>query len=105
MSDEAPVQVCVAAFPDEEGASRMLEQLRHTNKDLVQVEQAAVLVRNGEGQLEIKESHHAGRGAVIGGLTGAVVGLIAGPVGWVAVGGAAIGALAARLRDAGFPEE
>jgi len=30
--------------------------------------------------------------------------LIAGPVGWVTVGGAAVGALAARLRDTGFPD-
>jgi uncharacterized membrane protein len=44
------------------------------------------------------------RGAVVGGVTGAVVGLIAGPVGWVVVGGAAVGALANRLRDSGFPD-
>jgi uncharacterized membrane protein len=45
-----------------------------------------------------------GKGAVLGGVAGAVVGVITGPIGWVAVGGAAVGALAARLRDSGFPD-
>lgn len=105
MAEQVPLQAFVAAFPDEDGASRALEQLRAIDRDLVGIKQAAVLVRNDEGELEIKESHHAGRGAVIGGLVGGVIGLIAGPVGWVAAGGAAVGALAARLRDSGFPDE
>jgi uncharacterized membrane protein len=105
MHDDAPLQAVVAAFPNEEGASRALEQLRAMDKELIGVRQAAVLVRDGDGHLRIRESHHVGRGAVLGGVAGAVVGLIAGPVGWVAAGGAAVGALAARLRDSGFPDE
>ncbi|HXM54864.1 MAG TPA: DUF1269 domain-containing protein [Candidatus Dormibacteraeota bacterium] len=104
MQDQAPLQAVVAAFPDEQGASRALEQLRAIDKDLIGVKQAAVLVRDADDHLQIRESHHVGRGAVLGGVAGAVVGLIAGPVGWVAVGGAAVGALAARLRDSGFPD-
>jgi len=104
MQEQAPLQAVVAAFPTEEGASNALKQLRDVDKDLIGVKQAAVIIRNTEGKLEIKESHHVGRGAVLGGLAGAVVGLVTGPVGWVAVGGAAIGALAARLRDSGFPD-
>jgi uncharacterized membrane protein len=104
MQEQAPLEAVVAAFPTEEGASNALEQLRGVDKDLIGIKQAAVIVRNTEGKLEIKEPHHVGRGAVLGGLAGAVVGLVTGPVGWVAVGGAAVGALAARLRDSGFPD-
>jgi uncharacterized membrane protein len=103
MQEQAPLDAIVAAFPDEEGASKALEELRSVDRDLIGVKQAAVLIRTTEGKLEIKESHHVGRGAVLGGLAGAVVGLITGPIGWVTVGGAAVGALAARLRDSGFP--
>ena len=105
MSEQVPLQAIVAAFPDEQGASKALEDLRRIDKDLIGVKQSAVLVRTADDQLQIKESHHVGRGAVLGGVAGAVVGLIAGPVGWVAVGGAAVGALAARLRDSGFPDD
>jgi uncharacterized membrane protein len=104
MQEEAPLQAVVAAFPTEQGASDALEKLRGVDKDLIAVKQAAVVIRTPDGKLEIKESHHVGRGAVLGGLAGAVVGLVTGPVGWVAVGGAAVGALAARLRDSGFPD-
>lgn len=104
MVEHAPLQAIVAAFPDEQGASRALDELRRIDKDLVGVKEAAVIVRSTGNQLEIKESHHVGRGAVIGGIAGAVVGLITGPIGWVTVGGVAVGALAARLRDSGFPD-
>lgn len=105
MAEQVPLQAFVAAFEDENGASRALKQLRRTDDDLVGVRQAAVLVRATDGKLEIRESHHTGRGLVIGGAAGAVIGLLTGPVGWAAAGGAALGALAGRLRDAGFPDE
>jgi len=105
MTDEVPLDAIVAAFPSEEGASDALKELRGVDKDLIAVKEAAVLIRTTDGKLEIKESHHVGKGAVLGGLAGAVVGVITGPIGWVTVGGAAVGALAARLRDSGFPDE
>jgi uncharacterized membrane protein len=104
MVDEVPLQAIVAAFPTEDGASQALQELRGIDKDLIGIPQAAVIVRDKDGKLQIKESHHLGKGAVVGGLAGAVVGIIAGPVGWLAVGGAAVGALANRLRDTGFPD-
>ncbi|HEY7199663.1 MAG TPA: DUF1269 domain-containing protein [Candidatus Dormibacteraeota bacterium] len=104
MSEDVPLQAIVAAFPDEKGASQALSELRGVDKDLIGIAQAAVIVRDADGKLEIRESHHIGRGAVLGGVAGAVVGLITGPIGWVTVGGAAVGALAARLRDSGFPD-
>jgi uncharacterized membrane protein len=105
MAEQAPLQAVVAAFQSENGAREALDQLRAVDKDLLKVREAAVLVRTTDDKLEIRESHHVGRGAVIGGVAGAVVGLIAGPIGWVTVGGASVGALAARLRDSGFPDD
>lgn len=105
MAEQVPLQAFVAAFQDEEGASRALEQLRRTDDDLVGIRQAAVLVRNADGKLRIEEAHHTGRGLVVGGVAGAVIGLLTGPVGWATAGGAAVGALASRLRDSGFPDE
>jgi uncharacterized membrane protein len=105
MADDAPLQAIVAAFPDERGASTALEELRDIDKDLLGVKEAAVLVRDANGDLKIRESHHLGKGAVLGGAAGALVGVLAGPIGWVTVGGAAVGTLAARLRDSGFPDD
>jgi uncharacterized membrane protein len=101
---DVPLQAIVAAFKTPEGASEALKQLKGVDKDVLHVREAAVLVRDADNKLEIKESHHVAKGAVVGGVAGAVVGLIAGPVGWVTVGGAAVGALANRLRDTGFPD-
>jgi uncharacterized membrane protein len=105
MEEQAPLQAIVAAFPTEQGASDVLKELKGIDRDTMKVREAAVLVRTADDKLEIRESHHLGRGAVVGGVAGAVVGLITGPIGWVTVGGAAVGALAARLRDSGFPDE
>jgi uncharacterized membrane protein len=105
MAEQAPLQAIVAAFPNEQDASDVLKELKGIDRDTMKVKEAAVLVRTADDKLEIKESHHVGRGAVVGGVAGAVVGLITGPIGWVTVGGVAVGALAARLRDSGFPDE
>jgi len=104
MGDRAPVEAVVAAFKTADGASQALAELKSVGGDVLGVKQAAVLVRDADNKLQIKESHHVGKGAVLGGVAGALVGLIAGPVGWGALGGAAIGGLANRLRDTGFPD-
>jgi uncharacterized membrane protein len=101
---DAPLQAIVAAFKGADGASRALAELKGIDEDVLQVREAAVLVRDADNKLRITESHHMVRGAVFGGVVGAVVGLVAGPVGWVTAGGAAVGALASRLRDTGFPD-
>ena len=102
MTEEAALQAVVAAFKTRDGASAALEELK-LGLDASALKEAAVLVRDAANSLEIKESHHVGKGALLGGVTGAVVGLITGPVGWVVVG-ATIGALANKLRDTGFPD-
>ncbi|MGI9599000.1 MAG: DUF1269 domain-containing protein [Acidimicrobiales bacterium] len=72
---------------------------------MVGIESAAVLRKDDNGKLHIKETADmgSGKGAAIGGALGAAVGLIAGTalVAPVVVGGL-IGGLAAKLRDSGF---
>jgi uncharacterized membrane protein len=102
---DVPVQVILAAFNDPAGATSALEQLKEAKKqNLIDIEDAAVLVKDSEGKVKIKETADmgGGKGAVIGGVVGGVVGLLAGPVGWAALGGGVLGGLAAKLRDGGF---
>jgi uncharacterized membrane protein len=108
MTTEAPIDVVVAAFPTADGAKETLRELDQANKDgLIRVKDAAVLRKDDRSQLHISETTDKGlgRGAMIGGVAGAAVGLLAGPIGWGLLGGAAIGGLAAKLRDGGFPDQ
>jgi len=105
MADEVSLRAVVASFQTPDGASSALQLLKSVWGDVVALKEAAVVVRGDDDKLQIKESHHVALGAVVGAIVGTVVGLIVGPVGPVAAGGAAIGALANRLRDTGFPDE
>jgi uncharacterized membrane protein len=105
---DAPIQVIVAAFEDEQSADGALTKLRQAEKEkLISIKDAAVLRRDEHAKLHVKETGEmtGTRGAVYGGVAGAVIGVIAGPVGWAALGGAAIGGLVAKLRDSGFKNE
>jgi uncharacterized membrane protein len=105
---EAPVDVLVAAFPDMDGASNALHELERAKRQgVIDIKDAAVLRRDASNELHISETADKGfgKGAVLGGVAGAVVGVIAGPIGWATLGGAAVGGLAAKLRDGGFPDE
>jgi uncharacterized membrane protein len=107
MSD-VPVQIVVAAFNDPGGADQALKALQEAKSaGLVTIDDAAVLTKDADGKLHIKEPSDwgGGRGAMIGGVTGAAVGLLAGPIGWAAGIGALIGGLASKLRDSGFPDD
>jgi uncharacterized membrane protein len=113
MSDEttnegvAGVGLLVAAYVDERGADNALEQLKRAKKaDQFYYDDAAVVRRSAEGKVHVKETGDmsTGKGAAIGGLVGGVIGLLAGPVGWAVLGGAAVGAIAAH-GDAGFDKD
>jgi|SRR5690348_4093730 len=107
MSD-VPVQVIVAAFNDFDGASKALETLQEAKHDeVIGIQDAAVITKDADGKVKIKETAdmRAGKGATIGAVAGGVVGLLAGPVGWAALGGGALGGLAAKMRDGGFPDD
>jgi uncharacterized membrane protein len=108
MSSDVPVQVVVAAFKDEKAASAALAEMKQAKKEgLIKIVDAAVLSKDANGKLHIKETADmgGGKGAVVGGVIGAVIGVLVGPIGWAAVGGAVIGGLAAKLHDGGFKDE
>jgi uncharacterized membrane protein len=99
----------VAAFKDEASAKEALMELKEAQKEkLIKIENAAVLRKDEKGKLHIKETRDmgGGRGAVLGGVGGASIGLIAGPALVVPVAvGALVGGLAAKLRDSGFSNQ
>jgi uncharacterized membrane protein len=104
----APVQVIVAAFQDPAGASESLRLLKEAHREaLIGISEAAVITRDEKGKVRIRETGdlRAGRGFALGAVAGGVIGLLAGPVGWAALGGGVVGGLAARLRDGGFRDD
>ena len=104
-----PVQVIVAKFQEEKTAEEALIVIGEARKQgAIDFEDAAVIKKDGEGQIHYKETTDVstGRGAAIGGVIGGVLGLIGGPAGVAILGaaGAAVGGLAAH-GDAGFKDE
>ena len=107
MTTSAPTQVILAAFPTEYGAENALVELKNAKKQhLIDINNVAVLRCDAQGKVHIKEPTDmgAGRGAAIGAVVGGLAGLLFGPVGWAVAGGAAVGGVAAKLRDSGFQD-
>ena len=106
---EVPVQLIVAAFQDENGAEQALDELKAAKKEhLIKIENAAIIRKDQEGKVHIKETKDmgGGKGAAIGGVVGAGIGILTGGVGLAAIGiGALVGGLAAKLRDGGFKDD
>jgi uncharacterized membrane protein len=106
---EAPVQLLVAAFTEEDAADKVFEQLKQAKKEkLIHIQDVAVIKRDADSKIHINEPKDwkAGRGAGVGAIVGAALGIITGPgVVFTTAAGAAIGGLAAKLRDAGFPDD
>jgi uncharacterized membrane protein len=108
MSD-APVQILIAAFRDETGASAALEQLKAAKKEkLIAIKDAAILRKDASGKLHVNEvgDMTGTRGAVTGGVVGAALGILTGGATLAITGiGALAGGLAAKLRDSGFNDK
>ena len=104
MSKKDPMQVIAAAFHYEDGATLALEVLEQAKLHKA-LGDKAVLSADYHGKITIKETGDmgGGKGAVIGGALGVIVPGIGSIVG--AAGGALIGGLAAKLHDAGFPND
>lgn len=106
---EAPVQLLVAAFTEEDAADKVFEQLKQAKKEkLIHIQDVAVIKRDMDSKIHINEPKDwkAGKGAGVGAVIGAALGIITGPgVVLTTAAGAAIGGLAAKLRDAGFPDD
>lgn len=102
--NDAPVQLIVAAFNDPSRAGEIMADLKQGKKEgLIGIIDAAVVVKDGEGKLKVKDAkRRSTRGLITGGVVGGVLGLLAGPVGLLAIGGGAIGALAGKAAGSGL---
>ncbi len=104
---EEPMTIVVARYPDFTGAHRSFEGLRLVKKEeKMVIRDAAVLTKDVNGELKVKETKDfgAGKGFITGAVIGGILGIIAGPVGWAALGVGILGALGAELRNRGFDE-
>lgn len=98
---EAPIELIVAAFNDEEGADAALKELKEAKKEKLIGIQAAVALRKDEkGKLHTKDAGLTpGKGAAAGGILGAVVGILTGGVGLVmGAAGALVGGLVGKKK-------
>ncbi|CUS04280.2 protein of unknown function [Candidatus Promineifilum breve] len=105
-----PHHVIVASFSAETGADEALKELKLLQGEkLLEIVDAAVLRRDTRDRIHVQEVHDVGggKGAVAGGIFGAAVAVLAGPVGLVlgAAGGALLGGLAAKHVDMGLPND
>jgi len=107
---EVPLQIIIAAFQEEDAADRALQTLKEAKREkLISIDNAAVIRKDDDGKLHIKETADmgGGKGAGVGALVGGAIGLLAGPLG-VAAGsalGAAVGGITAKLYDGGFKDD
>lgn len=106
----APVQLVVAAFQEEKAADQALKELKAAQREkLIDIQDAAVIRRDENNKLHIKETADpgGGKGAAAGGAIGAIIGLIGGPPGVVvgAAAGALVGGVTAKVIDSGISDE
>jgi uncharacterized membrane protein len=102
-----PLDIVVAVWPDADEASVVMREFKSADKGYIpRIVDVATLVVDDEGKLRITETQdmRPKKGAVVGGLVGAGVGLLTGGVGWLVLGGGALGAMAAKARDSGVPD-
>ncbi len=111
--DKKPQPVVVATFKGEEAANTAAQALKdaHKKKELA-YKAYAVVSRGEDNKLHVKETGDVGgiAGLVSGGLLGAVIAILAGPVGWVAVAvsgvtGGVVGGVATKLIDSGVKSD
>lgn len=105
-----PYDVIAAAFPDEQGAERALAALQVAERaDLLDIENAAVIVKDERGRLTFTETEDPtfwqgmGRGVVLGGLVGLLFPGLSIIANALKVG--VSGAFTDRLRDTGFEDD
>lgn len=95
----------VIGFQDEFKADEVLIELRKLEREyLVDLEDAAIVVRNKEGKVKIKQTQElVTSGALSGGFWGLLIGLIfLHPM--LAIFGAAVGAISGALTDIGIDD-
>ena len=109
-TQEGPVSVLIATFPDEQGGARAFATLAPALAP-DGVRQAAVVIVEDKGKVKFVETHDSttGQGALKGfgiGALGGLLGILFTPVALLAAPiGAGIGALVGKLRDTGFEDD
>jgi uncharacterized membrane protein len=101
-----PVEYVVAVFDTQAAAENAMQGFFGSeNEALYGIKESALLHKDADGKLHIQEPHDAGftKGAAIGGVVGALLGVVTGPgVVAVSAAGAMVGGLASKLHDTGF---
>jgi len=107
---DAPIRIAAVAFNTPDQATAGYDGLKWLSQSMhLEIEGHAVITKDSEGKVTLAESKDAdpgaARGGVVGGTVGFMLALFTGPIGVAAIGvGAATGAVAAHLRDSGFPD-
>ena len=111
MSEPKRIRLYFFGFAEEMVARTVLEVIKDAkSKKTITVEDWAMVHKAEGGKLTITNDKSkdpgAGRGALFGGGVGIVLATLSGPIGLGAVaGGAAIGAVAAAIKDSGFKND
>jgi uncharacterized membrane protein len=106
--ETANYEMMVVAFEDEYKADEILSTLKQLDVEaVVDLKSAAVVVREADGRIRIRETRDfdAKQGAMGGALAGGVLGLLGGGLLRGAILGAAGGALAGKAIDLGINDE
>jgi uncharacterized membrane protein len=96
----------VLAFDDMDGAEKMREKLYSFQKrELIRLEDAAVVVRNEKGRAKVKQAHSlVGVGALGGAFWGMLIGVLFFAPWLGLLAGAAGGAISGKLGDIGIDD-
>jgi len=99
--------ILVITFPDEEQGLSVLKSLKSLQQqDLLGLDDAAVIVKNAEGKVEVKNMTESGvkTGALTGGLLGLIIGSFLFPIAGIALGVAG-GALVGKSFETGVDKK
>lgn len=108
MAQPAAYNVVMLSFTGVDTAGKVLTQLRDEGAlDGCEIEGEAVVSRDAAGKVHFHERGSAGVGATAGAVTAGVLGLVAGPLGLLAmlVAGGVIGGVAGHFAGQVFPTE
>ena len=100
-------ELIVFAFPNEKGASEMDEAINRLKKEqLITLDDAAIVVRNHDGKVKVKQAVDlVGTGTVGGAFWGMLIGLLFW-MPWLGMAvGAITGAIAGKLTDYGINDD
>jgi len=100
-------ELIVFAFPNDKGASEMDEAINRLKKEqLITLDDAAIVVRNLDGKVKVKQAVNlVGTGTVGGAFWGMLIGLLFW-MPWLGMAvGAITGAIAGKLTDYGIDDD